>query len=143
MKFLNDKDYKSMAQKAEDFDKVVKAVVENGENINPDEVTSEVIISAMQQEAPSKEAELLTKIESLEKENASLKRDVKAKETKISELQSTIDEMDEIPAEESAAIVSKGEQNGKAESIIDFATKNQGNPFAILAEMEKQGYLNK
>ncbi len=142
MKFLNDEKFNALTAQADAFGKVVAHITKSGD-IKAEEVTAESIIEALQQESGDEVegSKLLAKITDLQTKNEDLQKDITAKDAKIKELQAQLDEMDETPAEESAAIVSKGEQNGKSESVTEFADKNAGNTAAILAKAKEEGLL--
>lgn len=138
MKFLNDKDYNALKVKADHFNTIVNAIVENGEGITAEDVTAETVIQAMQQEAPESDtSDLQTRIEKISEDNTDLKTQLETANARVAELEK---ELNETPAEQPATITSKGEA-GEKQDILDFAKKHADNPFAVLAEAEKQGYL--
>ena len=139
MKFLNDSTYTEMKDKADKFDLIVNAVVENGEDIKPEDVTAEAIIQALQNETPeADDSDLQTQIDTLTETNSDLQTQLETANSRIAELEK---ELDETPGAAPATITSKGEPNAEKQDILDFAKKHADNPFAVLAEAEKQGYL--
>ncbi len=143
MKLLNDEKFNALTAQADAFCKIVAHITNNGD-IKAEEVTAESIIEALQQESGNDTdgSELQSKITDLQSKNEDLQKDITAKDAKISELQAQLDELEETPAEQSATIVSKGDNNGKVESIVDFADKNAGNTQAILEKAQAEGLLN-
>lgn len=139
MKFLNDSTYTEMKDKADKFDLIVNAVVENGEDIKPEDITADTIIQALQNETPeADDSDLQTQIDTLTETNSDLQTKLETANARIAELEK---ELDETPGAAPATITSKGEPNAEKQDILDFAKKHADNPFAVLAEAEKQGYL--
>ena len=139
MKFLNDSTYTEMKDKADKFDLIVNAVVENGEDIKPEDITADTIIQALQNETPeADDSDLQTQIDTLTETNSDLQTQLETANSRIAELEK---ELDETPGAAPATITSKGEPNAEKQDILDFAKKHADNPFAVLAEAEKQGYL--
>lgn len=135
MKILNDNKFTEISTKADNFDRIVAAIVTDSDDIKVEDVTVENIIEALQHISESDDSELHANINSLELQVSDLKEQLSAAQARIVELEN---ELDSTPAENSATIVSKGEPSGEPMDINDFARKNADDPFLVLEEMKKQ-----
>jgi len=135
MKILNDNKFTEISTKADNFDRIVAAIVTDSDDMKVEDVTVENIIEALQHISESDDSELHANINSLELQVSDLNEQLSAAQARIVELEN---ELDTRPAEQSATIVSKGEPSAKPMDINDFARKNADNPFLVLEEMKKQ-----
>lgn len=135
MKILNDNKFTEISTKADNFDRIVAAIVTDSDDMKVEDVTVENIIEALQHISESDDSELHANINSLELQVSDLNEQLSAAQARIVELEN---ELDTRPAEQSATIVSKGELSAKPMDINDFARKNADNPFLVLEEMKKQ-----
>lgn len=139
MKLLTDNQFLGYKTKADEFDKIVNTVVESSEGVEASSVTADTVIGVITTAATALETaqsvdnttDLVGRIEQLE-------ADLLASQTRVQELEK---ELDQTPGATPATITSTGEPSAEKEDILAFATKNAGDPFAVLAEAEKQGYL--
>lgn len=141
MKLLKDNQFEELTARANAFLAIVSAMVESGEDIKAEEITSDVVIQALQQAAENGVAGSDDLQQDLDTANAritELEGEITTANSRIAELEK---ELDETPGSAPATITSKGEPNAEKQDILDFAKKNAGDPFAVLAEAEKQGYL--
>ena len=136
MKFLNDKDYNAMKAKADHFDMIVAAVLANGVNIKPEDVTAQTIIESMQNDSDDDESDLQTQLDTSNSRVTELETELEAANDRIAEL-----ENDDVPGEKPASITSKGEPGGEELDIAKFADKNKGNTAAILEQAVKEGLI--
>lgn len=134
MKILNDNKFTEISTKAENFDRIVAAIVTDSDDMKIEDVTVETVIEALQL-PESLDLELHADIDSLESQVSDLKEQLVAAQARIVELEN---ELDTRPAELSATIVAKGEPSAEPMDINEFARKNADNPFLVLEEMKKQ-----
>ncbi len=138
MKVLKDSQFDELKRNADAFSAVVAAMVEHGEGITAEEITAETVIQAMQSETPQEVADLQPDLDAAASRIGQLETELNEATTRVAELEQ---ELDITPAAAPATITSTGETTGEKEDILAFAKKNAGDPFVILAEAEKQGYL--
>ncbi len=156
MKILSDSQFNTLKQKADDFDKIVNAMISSSEGVDAAEVTSDVIIEALnsadhagktdedQVETLKSQISTLTdgnnalaaEKETLLSEKETLTSDLEKANARIQDLEK---EIDGTPAAEPAQISSTGDSH-EEQDIVKFAEKNLGNPIAVLDEMKKQGF---
>ncbi|MEL7600585.1 MAG: hypothetical protein AAGU18_10880 [Proteiniphilum sp.] len=156
MKILTDSQHSALKQKADEYDKIVNAMISSSEGVDAAEVTSDVIIEAInsadhagktgedQVETLKSQISTLTdgnnalaaEKETLVSEKETLTGDLAAANARIQALEK---EIDGTAAEEAAAISSTGDST-EEQDIVKFAEKNLGNPIAVLDEMKKQGF---
>jgi chromosome segregation ATPase len=149
MKILNDSQFNALKKKADDFDKIVNAMIASSEGVDAAEITSDVIIEALnstnqnsktsEEQAEAMRSQVSTLTDSnktLASEKETLSEELERANTRIQELEK---EIDSTPAEEPAEISSTGDSS-EEQDIIKFAEKNAGNPIAVLSEMKKQGF---
>ncbi len=134
MKILNDNKFTEISTKADNFDRIVAAIVTDSDDMKIEDVTVETVIEALQL-PESLDLELHADIDSLESQVSDLKEQLVAAQARIVELEN---ELDTWPAELSATIVAKGEPSAEPMDINEFARKNADNPFLVLEEMKKQ-----
>lgn len=146
MKLLKDDQYNVIKVKSDSFDAIVSAMVANSEDVKPEEITSEVIIQALQNGSTegsdntdsSVVAALQKKLDAATAEVSELKQQLSTANTRIEQLEK---DLDETPGDDSAEISVKSEVTGEQPDIISFAKKNEDDPFAVIAEMKKQRLL--
>lgn len=141
MKILKDNQFEELRAQADSYSSIVTAMVESGEGITAEDITAETIIQALQQVGEPEANEVEDLQPALDEANTratELEGELAAANSRIVELES---QLDETPGEDTATITSKGEPSAEKQDILDYAKKNAGDPFAILAEAEKQGYL--
>ena len=163
MKILTDSQHSALKQKADEYDKIVNAMISSSEGVDAAEVTSDVIIEAInsadhagktgedQAEAlrsqvstltgsnaalTAEKETLISEKDTLFSEKETLTRDLETANARIQDLEK---EIDRTPAAEPAQISSTGDSH-EEQDIVKFAEKNVGNPIAVLAEMKKQGF---
>lgn len=135
MKILNDNKFTEISTKADNFDRIVAAIVTDSDDMKVEDVTVETVIEALQHISELDDSELHADIDSLESQVSDLKEQLVAAQARIVELEN---ELDTWPAELSATIVAKGEPSAEPMDINEFARKNADNPFLVLEEMKKQ-----
>lgn len=139
MKILTDKQFDGYKTKADEFDKIVNTVVESSEGVEASTVTADTVIEVITAATtPPDPAQSVDQTPELNARITQLEADLQASQNRVTELEA---EINQTPGAESAIITSTGETSGKAPDILDFAKKHEGDPFAVLAEAEKQGYL--
>lgn len=141
MKILSDKQFEKMQADAASFQAIVSTMVESGEDITAEDITAETVIQALQeagQEDTQGGEDLHPALDASNARISELEGALETANTRIAQLEQ---ELDETPAETAATISSKGETTAEKQDILDFAKKNADDPFAVLAECEKQGYL--
>jgi len=139
MRILTDNQFNDLKQKAEGFDKIVNTIVEASENVEASTVTADTVIEVITAAATPPEHDASEdKTPELNARITQLESDIKTSQDRVTELEA---EINQTPGAESAIITSTGEPSGKAPDILDFAKKHEKDPFAVLAEAEKQGYL--
>lgn len=141
MKILKDNQFEELRAQADSYSSIVTAMVESGEGITAEDITAETVIQALQQvgEPEANDVEdLQPALDAANMRATELEGELAAANSRIVELES---QLDETPGEVTATITSKGEPSAEKQDILDYAKKNAGDPFAILAEAEKQGYL--
>ena len=117
------------------------AMVEASEDITAEDITSEVVIEALQESVL--QAALTETQSSLDKANQLLTAEQEALEvanTRIAELEAEMQELEDTPATTPAEINPKSD-GGEPESIAEFANRNRGNTQAILAQALKDGLI--
>lgn len=131
-----------LSSHADAFIAIRTAVVDSADGVNPEEITADTIIEALQEnanEAAITQAqaqvtatqELLTASESaLETANA-----------RIAELETELAGLEDFPAAASATITPKGDGGKETLTIAQFADKNKGDTEAILAQAKKEGLI--
>lgn len=141
MKLLKDNQFEELKAKADAFQAIVSAMVESGDGITTDDITSDTVIQALQQvaeEFTNEDEDIQSALDSANARILELESQLTTANIRIAELEK---ELDETPGESPATITSVGETSAEKKDILEFAKKNAGDPFAILAEAEKQGYL--
>lgn len=141
VKLLTVSQFNELKAKADSFDAIVNAMVGNSEDVKPEEVTSEVVIQALQGDGTENEdssSGLQASLDAANERITELEDQLTASNSRVQELEK---DLDENPAEQPATITAKAEASGEKQDIVDFATKNADNPFAVIDEAEKQGLL--
>lgn len=141
MKLLKDNQFEELTARANAFLAIVSAMVESGEDIKAEEITSDIVIQALQQAAENNTPgndDLQQDLDTANARITELEGELTTSNNRIAELEK---ELDETPGDNPATITSKGETNGEKQDILDFAKKHADDPFAVVAEAEKQGYL--
>ena len=133
MKILNDEKYALLSAQAAAFEAIKTAMIESSEGLDPEEITAESVVEALQGDALQG---ALTEVQSnLDATNELLTASETALETanaRITELEAELAELDVTPATTTATIAPQGEAGGKAETIAEFADRNKGDTQAIL-----------
>ena len=138
MKVLTDKQHVDLQARADSFTQIVNAIVESGEDITAEDITAETVIQMVQADDAAEVVNLQPDLDTANARVTELETQVQTATDRVSELEADLDNQ---PAEESATITSEAEVSGEKMDIIDFAKKNQDNPFAVIAEAEKQGLI--
>ncbi len=138
MKVLTDKQHAELLAGSTAFTQIVNAVVESGTDITAEDITAETIIQMVQADDVAEIVDLQPALDTANARVTELETQLQTANDRVSELEADLDNQ---PAEESATITSKAEVSGEKMDIIDFAKKNQDNPFAVIAEAEKQGLI--
>ncbi len=143
MKLLKEDQFNVIKTKADSFDAIVAAMVAGNDDVKPEEVTSEVIIQALQSDGSEGEGnpdttELQSNLDTANARIAELENQLSTANTRIEQLEK---DLDETPGATPAGISAKSEVTGEQPDIISFAKKNADDPFAVIAEAKKQGLL--
>jgi phage shock protein A len=138
MKILNDNKFTELLAKADNFDRIVAAMIDSSDNMKAEDLSADVVIEALNHVAESDDSEHQAEIALLNSQLSDLQSKLTAAETKIKELEA---ELDSTPAAPTATIVAKGEPSADPMDINDFARKNADNPFLVIEEMKKQGLI--
>ncbi len=132
-KFLTDSEYKTLKTRAENYDTVVKAIIESNEGIKAEDVTPELITQALTTERGDQQ--LQTAHEKLQKEfNQLQSRNKELEEQNQNLLNSASDTPGKIISE-------GGEPTGNPVSLTDFANQNTDDPVAIIEQCKKEGFI--
>lgn len=142
MKILNDEKFALLSAQAAAFEAIKTAMIESSEGLDPEEITAESIIEALNEngndvvliEAQNNLTEAQTQLTEMSDK-------FEAANARITELEAELAELDLTPATTTATIAPQGEVGGKAETIAEFANKNRGNTEAILAKALKEGLI--
>lgn len=135
-----------LQSQADAFNAIVAVVIESSEGTNPEDVTAETIIEALQSNAADTD---LTAVQTalteannqLTQAQNQLTAEQTALETANARIQELEDELNNDPADVTSVIVPKGDGGDNTETIAQFADKNKGNTQAILAMAVKDGLI--
>ena len=128
--------------RADAFDAIVDSVVKSSEGATPEDITAETIIEALQ--ANTDDAALTEAQNKLTKTQDLLTAKQTALQTandRITELETEVKTLEKLPGDNPAGISSKGEPDGEAMTLAQFADKNVGDTQAILAMAVKDGLI--
>lgn len=160
MKLLNPSVYAALKNKADGYDAIIAAIVSNGEDISPDEVTADTVIQMLNdpgEEDPqdptanddsATDAETDTEDEDPADEDpdvdpanddTDIQAELDAANATIASLQEEIAAFNAAPAEDPATIAPKSEPGAQEMDLATFADKNAGDTHAILDFMKKTG----
>lgn len=142
MKILNDKEHALLLSQSNAFVAVQTALAESSEGITPEEITAESIIEALQGNAnevalTEAQAQLTTTQDLLTASELALK----TANARVSELETELAGLEEIPATPSATIAPASDGGKETMTIAQFANKNVGDTEAILAQAIKEGLI--
>ncbi|MCB5253529.1 MAG: hypothetical protein LHW51_11205 [Candidatus Cloacimonetes bacterium] len=139
MKVLTDKQHADLQSRADAYDQIVASIVGAGQDITAADITAETVIKMVQPADTAAEiVDLQPQLDTANARVTELETQLDTANTRISELEADIDNQ---PAEQTATIAPKAETTVEKVDIIDFAAKNQDDPFAILAKAEKEGLI--
>lgn len=138
MKVLTDKQHAELLAGSSAFTQIVNAVVESGTDITAEDITAETIIQMVQADDVAEIVDLQPALDTANARVTELETQLQTATDRVTELEA---DLDNNPAEQTSTITAKAEVTSTKMDIIDFAAKNQDNPFAILAEAEKQGLI--
>lgn len=138
MKVLTDKQHADLQSKADAYTQIVNAVVESGTDITAEDITAETVIQMVQADDASEIIDLQSQLDTANARIAEQEKELQTATAHISELETDLENQ---PAESSATIAATAEVTSDKMDIIDFAAKNQDNPFAVIAQAEKQGLI--
>ena len=138
MKVLTDKQHAELLAGSSAFTQIVNAVVESGTDITAEDITAETIIQMVQADDAAEVVNLQPDLDTANARVTELETQLQTATDRVTELEA---DLDNNPAEQTSTITAKAEVTSTKMDIIDFAAKNQDNPFAVLAEAEKQGLI--
>lgn len=142
MKILNDEKFALLTSQANSFLAIQTAMVEASEGVNPEEITAESIIEALNQNGNDVVLiEAQNNLTEAQAQLAEISAQLDTANTRITALEAELNELEETPAKATATIAPTGDANGETETIAEFATKNRGNTEAILAKALKEGLI--
>lgn len=142
MKILNDEKYALLSAQAAAFEAIKTAMIESSEGLDPEEITAESIVEALQGDAlQGALTEVQSKLDETNKLLTASETALEAANARITELEAELAELDVTPATTTATIAPQGEAGGQAETIAEFANKNRGDTEAILAKAQKEGLI--
>jgi len=139
MKFLTDQQYNELKEKSDAFSQVVTAIIGNSEGVEAKDITAEHIIEALQGEGEGAQiVDLQPQLDTANARITELEGELETSNSRVTELE---EELDSKPAEETAKITSKGEKTGEKKDLVDFAKENQNDPFAVIEQAKKEGFI--
>lgn len=138
MKILTDKQHSDLMAQASAFVQIAEAVAQAGEDITAEDITAETVIQMVQADEAAEIIDLQPQLDAANARISELETQLETANSRVSELEADLDNQ---PAEQSASIAPKAEASGEKMDIIDFAAKNQNDPFAILEKAEKEGLI--
>lgn len=139
MKVLTDKQHVDLQARADSFTQIVNAVVESGEDITAEDITAETVIQMVQADDASEIIDLQSQLDTANARITEQETELQTATARISELETDLTNQ---PAEPPASITATAEVTNDKTDIIDFAKKNyQDNPFAVIAQAEKEGLI--
>lgn len=132
MKWLKDESYNAMKQAADNWNKLLNQVLGDNPDMKAEDVTVESLLEAIESgNAESGVQEQLT----------TAQNELKQKDQKIEELQSTVTELKGTPVGKKPETKVEGEPGSKAEDIKDFAAKNSEDTLSIMAKARETGFF--
>lgn len=133
MKILNDEKYALLSAQAAAFEAIKTAMIESSEGLDPEEITAESVVEALQGDAlQGAITEVQSKLDATNELLTASETALKTANARITELEAELAELDVTPATTTATIAPQSEAGGKAETIAEFADRNKGDTQAIL-----------
>lgn len=134
MKYLKNDAYNALDAAAKNWNTLVQKVLENNKDMKAEDVTPEMLLEAMESDDDSGTSDLQTKLdEALES--------IVQKDAQIEQLTSENEALKGTPKSKKDDVVTQEEPLSAGKDIKEFAEKNSGNTFAIMAEAEKTGFF--
>lgn len=134
MKWLKDDAFSAMDAAAKNWNTLVQKVLENNPDLKAEDVTPEMMLEAMEGEDDSETSDLQNQLDE------SLKT-IEQKNAQIEKLNSEIEALKGTPKTKKDDVKADGEPLGSGKDIKEFAEKNSGDTFAIMAEADKTGFF--
>lgn len=138
MKVLTDKQHADLLARADSFSQIVAAIVESGEDITAEDITAETVIQMVQASDVAEIIDLQPDLDTATARITELETELETAHSRVAELEADLDNQ---PAEAPATITAESEVTGEKTDILDFAKKNQDNPFAVIEAAKKQGLI--
>lgn len=133
MKILNDEKYALLSAQAAAFEAIKTAMIESSEGLDPEEITAESVVEALQGDAlQGALTEVQSKLDATNELLTASEKAFEAANARITELEAELAELDITPATTTTTIAPQGEDGGQAETIAEFADRNKGDTQAIL-----------
>ena len=133
MKWLKDESYNAMKQAADNWNKLLNQVLGDNPGMKAEDVTVEGLLEAIENGNADT---------GLQEQLTAAKDELKQKDSRIEELQSTVTELKGTPANQKPETKVEGEPGAKAEDIKDFAAKNSNDTLAIMAKARETGFFD-
>lgn len=142
MKLLNDKEHALLLSQSNAFVAIQTALVESSEGITPEEITADTVIEALQGNSlQGAITELQTQVDATQELLTASELALSTATARVSELETELAALEEIPATPSATITPSGDGGKETMTIAQFADKNVGDTEAILAQAIKEGLI--
>ena len=142
MKWLKDEEHTALKAKADNYDSVVNSILAKNESLKAEEVTPEVILSAIENEGEQADDTLSGRVTELETTVDNLTTEVEELTTERDALQAKVELLSVLPGAESITSVKPASESGAVETddLLVFAKEHAGDTMAIAARMREAGY---
>lgn len=150
-KFLSTKEHADLKAKADNYDALVQSILDGNKELKSENVTLDMIQSAIAGNAGDKtEVQLTERITELESEVSKLKDKKSKVETELEsakkdldEAKSTIEELSELPGSDSVSTKKPKTESSAVvtDELLSFATSHKGDTIAIAAKMKEEGIV--
>ena len=142
MKWLKDEEYQALKTKAENHDSIVNSILAKNGSLKAEEITPEVILSAIENEGERADDTLSGRVTELEQTIESLNSTVTELTTERDNLNLRVEELGKLPGAVSVTAEKADTEITSVETddLLAFATANSGDTIAIAEKMREAGY---
>lgn len=139
MKWLKDEEHAALKAKADNYDSVVNSILAKNESLKAEDVTPEVIQSAIENEGEQADETLSDRITELETTVGTLTTEKEELTTERDVLQTKVEALSALPGAESINTIKPAAEASAVETddLLVFATNHAGDTMAIVEKMRE------
>lgn len=141
--WISEEKFNALKTKAENYDKIITALVAKSKDVKAEEITSDMIVEAIKEADNVDVTAIQQQLDTVTTERDTAQARVTELEKEVEDFKLDNKALKKVPSEPTAETKREGDANATAETIEAFADAHAGDTYAILGKLQEEGLLPK